>query len=260
MKYSPAVWNGSLRAHDIRFILRFYLDYLYSIFLILRFNARQGQSQESLELLLASAKDVLSTVLVFNEQRELMREVRSDFSAVFLPYGLPCADVLDVELMYRPSSFSLGSSPNANPGPVRGPGPGPGPGGRPRPVRAQVIRDLTVYVSCLRWMPGRGGNSAEFSRDVQARLTQIMDQIIDAPLGGSAAGGNNNNNTGNNSNGTNGGGGALADDDQVGGGSCLLRGRESLDPSATNLNHLFFDWDTSMYSNSQLDLFSQSLM
>lgn len=58
------------------------MDYIYSIFLIFRFNARQDQSPESLELLLSAAKDVLSTVLIFNEQRERLREVRSDFSAI----------------------------------------------------------------------------------------------------------------------------------------------------------------------------------
>ena len=184
-----------MTSHDIWFLLRFYLDYLYSSFLIFRFNARQDQSPESIELLLAAAKDVLSTVLVFNEQRELMREVRSDFSAVvrphppffsisvssltppnqFLPYGLPCADTLAAELMYRPSSFALSnSSPAAPPG---------GPSIRPRLVRAEAIRDLTIYVSCLGWMPGRNGNSSEFSRQVQARLTQILDQIIDSHPG-----------------------------------------------------------------------------
>ena len=67
---------------------------------------------------------------------------------------------------------------------------------------------------------------------MQSRLTQILGQIIDAPLGSSPS---------------------MA---EVGDPS--LSGRESLDPSTTN--HLFFDWDTSMYSDSQLDLFSQSLM
>ncbi|KAK1751375.1 hypothetical protein QBC47DRAFT_417294 [Echria macrotheca] len=214
VKYSPTVWTSSIRPHDIWFLIRFYLDYLYSMFLVFRFNARQDQSQESQQLLLSAAKDVLATVLVFNEHRELMREVRSDFSAVFLPYGLPCADVLAVELMYRPTSFSVG------------------PGDGSRLVRAEVIRDLNLYVSCLSWMPGRGGNSNEFSREVQARLTQILDQIIDG-TGGSppvvTA--------------------ELQDSTEV-----------RLDVVA-NLNHqLFFDWDTNMYLDSQLDLFSQSLV
>jgi hypothetical protein len=82
MKYSPSVWDGSMAPHDIWFLLRFHLDYLFSRFLVFRFNARQDQSPESIQLLLSAANDVLSIVLVFNEHRELMREVRSDFSAV----------------------------------------------------------------------------------------------------------------------------------------------------------------------------------
>ena len=236
-----------MTSHDIWFLLRFYLDYLFSSFLIFRFNARQDQSPESVELLLSAAKDVLSIVLVFNEQRELMREVRSDFSAVvspippqgylflpshlstsqFLPYGLPCADTLAAELLYRPSSFT------------RGPASGLGPSGRPQLVRAEVIRELTIYVSCLSWMPGRGGNSSEFSRQVQGRLSQILDQIIDPPLNSPLPSGNS------------------ALNDMRG---PELRGRELMDPAVANANHLFFDWDTSMFLDSQLDLFSQSLL
>ncbi|KAL2130088.1 hypothetical protein VTI74DRAFT_6909 [Chaetomium olivicolor] len=224
MKYTPAVWNGSMTFHDIWFLLRFYLDYLYSRFLIFRFNARQDHSRESIKLLLCAAKDVLSTVLVFNEQREIMREVRSDFSAVFLPYGLPCADTLAAELMYRPSSF-IPSGPN----------------GRPRLVRAEVIRELTIYASCLSWMPGRAGNSSEFSREVQGRLMQILDQIIDSPALSSPPPANN---------------AALPEMRDPG-----LWGRESMDPvTMANANHLFFDWDMSMYLDSQLDVFSQSLL
>ena len=120
-----------------------------------------------------------------------MREVRSDFSAVvcsplflyfhyflfsmkedrigdsysFYHKPLSFSDALAVELMYRPSSFALSQ-------------------GGPRLVHAEVIRDLNIYVSCLSWMSGRGGNSKEFSTEVQGRLTQILDQIIDG-MGGS---------------------------------------------------------------------------
>lgn len=136
--------------------------------------------------------------------------------------------------MYRPSSFALYS-------PGCGPGPGPGPSGRPRLVRAEVIRDLTIYVSCLSWMPGRNGNSSEFSRQVQERLTQILDQIIDPPLTSPPPLGN-----------------AMSDMRDPGPGLCA---RESMGPAAVaSMNHLFFDWDFTMYLDSQLDLFSQSLL
>lgn len=107
--------------------------------------------------------------------------------------------------------------------------------GQSRLVRSVVIRELTVYVSCLSWMPGRGGSSSEFSRQVQARLTQVLDQIIDAPLGA-------NNNSNHN---------ALTEVRDPSG---------PLDPTAVNLNHLISDWDFTMYSDSQLDWLPQSLM
>ncbi len=129
--------------------------------------------------------------------------------------------------MYRPSSFG------------RGAGGGLGPSGRPLLVRAEVIRELTIYVSCLSWMPGRGGNSSEFSRQVQGRLTQILDQIIDPPLSSPPPPGN-----------------TLNEMPDPG-----LRGGAMMDPAVVaNANHLFFDWDTSMFLDAQLDLFGQSLV
>ncbi len=126
--------------------------------------------------------------------------------------------------MYRPSSFARGSAG------------GLGPSGRPLLVRAEIIRELTIYVSCLSWMPGRGGNSSEFSRQVQVRLTQILDQIIDPPL-------------------------VTTPPAPVGEMSDAgLRGREMVDPAAAGANHLFFEWDTSMFLDAQLDLFGQSLL
>jgi hypothetical protein len=95
VKYSPAVWDQSLSSFDIWFLLGSNLDYLYSKFLIFRCNARQDQSQETLQLLCLAARDVLSAVLTFNEHREQMREVRSDFSAVV-------SAVLRVSLRYPP--------------------------------------------------------------------------------------------------------------------------------------------------------------
>jgi len=122
--------------------------------------------------------------------------------------------------MYRPSSFSLGT--------------GSSPGSPSCLLRAEVIRELTVYVSCLSWMPGPGGNSLEFSKEVQSRLTHILDQIINTSPRSSHT--------------------ATEMRDQG------LGGRESLDPSVMGVNDIIFDWDTIMYSDSQLDLFSQSLI
>lgn len=242
MKYTPTVWNKIICPHDIWFLLRFYLDYLYTIFLIFRANVKDDQSPESFQLFLSAAKDVLSTVLELNEHRDMMREVRSDFTAVvsdapsatslspaplvnlasqFLPFGLPCADVLAAELRHRPCSFSLADDSTLGP--------------RPRLVRSDVIRDLTVFVSCLSWVAGQKGASSDFCKETQGRLSKILDQIIDTPLGSTANA-------------------AAAD-----AWDPMLQRRECPDVFATSLNHLFFDWDISTYPDLQLDLFSESL-
>ncbi|KAK0646731.1 hypothetical protein B0T16DRAFT_414174 [Cercophora newfieldiana] len=225
MKYTPAVWTAGMCPHEIWFLIQFYMDYLYSIFLIYRFNARHDQSVETLAGLLSAAKSVLSTVLAFNEHRETMRQVRNDFSSIFLPYGLPCADILAMELLYRPEMFSRFDS---------------GIDGGSGIVRAELIRELTVYISCLSWMPGRDGNSVSFSREVQERLTKVLDQIIDSSSDSPSP--------------------AYA---MTGLQDARLRVgmmADVPDTAGPNFNHLFFDWDTTMYLDSQLDLFSQSLM
>ena len=70
------------------FILSFYLDYQYTKFLIRRISPDEGHSLESLDMLIAAAKDVLSTVLVFNERREQLREVRADLSGIVRPLSI----------------------------------------------------------------------------------------------------------------------------------------------------------------------------
>ena len=67
-------------------------------------------------------------------------------------------------------------------------------------------------------------------------MTQILDQIIDPPL-------------------------VTTPPAPVGEMSDAgLRGREMVDPAAAGANHLFFEWDTSMFLDAQLDLFGQSLL
>ncbi|KAH6629930.1 hypothetical protein B0J18DRAFT_474431 [Chaetomium sp. MPI-SDFR-AT-0129] len=230
MKYSSAVTStATLSPHDTWFLLGFYIDYLYSTFLVFRSKAQQDQSPETLEMLLFAAKDVLSTVLIFNEQRELLREVRSDFSAVFLPYGLPCADVLATELLRRsvPFPYPVGSAGSAG----------------PHLPRSEVIRELTVYVSCLGWVPRRGSHNSKFCKEVQARLTRVLDQIIDAPLPPPQAEETLPD---------------VRDQEGDGGQSHAMLGYPG--QAASNLNPFLIDLETGMFLDSQLDLFSQALL
>ncbi len=165
----------------------------------------------------------------------------------FLPYGLPCADVLAAELLRRPpqSPFPLG----------------------PR-VRAEIIRELAVYTSCLSWVPRRGGSNYEFCLEAQGRLTRVLDRILEAaPLASRACG-----NPPDSSLFLSGDGdvedgrvGVTAPDVQGNMSGCVgdHTASELVDPSsssAIDLNRHLFDWDVNLYWDSQLDLFSQSLI
>ncbi|KAF7596683.1 hypothetical protein BBP40_000606 [Aspergillus hancockii] len=158
MKYSPDMWNGRLSCQDILSLLSNYLDYLHSMFLLHRLTAQSLPEEKPQELLLV-AKEILSTVVVINEERERLREVRSDFSSIFLPYGLPSAELLAMELLHPSNSPSAPS--------------------HPRLPRAEIIRELTLYISCLSWVARPGSGNFGFCKRVKAKLTRILDQIID---------------------------------------------------------------------------------
>ncbi|KAH8690727.1 hypothetical protein BGW36DRAFT_328638 [Talaromyces proteolyticus] len=158
MKYSSDMWQSSMSCQYILPLLWFYIDYQYSTFLIYRLTSPdpfRGSSAQILQV----ARNILSTILVINDERDRAREIRSDFTSVFLPYGLPCVEVLTMELLHRPSLSTHNSE-------YRFP-------------RAEIIRDLTVYVSCLGWVARPGGGNFEFCKEVKAKLTRILDQIID---------------------------------------------------------------------------------
>ncbi|OGM41845.1 hypothetical protein ABOM_009633 [Aspergillus bombycis] len=159
MKYSPEMWNEQMPCQDIVALLSVYLDYLHSIFLLHRFATQECQNEIPKELLLV-AKTILSTVLVINEHRERAKEVRSDFSSIFLPYGLPSAELLATELLQ--SSNPLLSRPTY-----------------PGLPRAEIIRELTLYISCLSWVARPGSGNLGFCKKVKAKLTRILDQILD---------------------------------------------------------------------------------
>lgn len=169
-----------MSCQDVLSLLLLYLDYMYSTFLIYRLTAHDP-SEGSSERLLLVAKNIISTLLKLNDERERVKEVRSDFFTFvgierstfsspltpliarltqFLPYGLPSAEVLTKELLRRPS---LGTDPAET-----------------RLPRAEIIRELTVYTSCLSWAARPGSWNAEFCKEVKAKLIRILDQIINS--------------------------------------------------------------------------------
>ncbi|PWY68480.1 hypothetical protein BO70DRAFT_400397 [Aspergillus heteromorphus CBS 117.55] len=139
VKYSPDMWSGPHRCNDTLVLLSVYLDYLHSTFLLHRFTA-QGMPGGKSQALCLVAKNILSTIL-------------------FLPYGLPSAQLLSMELLHRSTSLSI---PTTLPFP-----------------RAEVIRELTLFVSCLSWVSRPGNCNFGYCNQIKAKLTRTLDQILD---------------------------------------------------------------------------------
>ncbi|PYH92931.1 hypothetical protein BO71DRAFT_12105 [Aspergillus ellipticus CBS 707.79] len=158
LKYSPDMWDGSRPPNAIVGLLITYLDYLHSTFLLHRLTV-QGMMVTKSQGLYAVAKTILSTVLVINEERERLRAFRDDFSNIFLPYGLPSAQLLSMELLHRSSSPSISATPGIS--------------------RAEVIRELTLFVSCLSWAARPGSCNYGYCNQIKAKLTRTLDQILD---------------------------------------------------------------------------------
>lgn len=77
MKYSVDMWHTPtlMHSHQLLVLLTLNLDYLHSIFLLHRLIS--GDRSTNVFIV---AKDILSTILVINDERERLREIRNDFT------------------------------------------------------------------------------------------------------------------------------------------------------------------------------------
>ncbi|PYI19636.1 hypothetical protein BO99DRAFT_432544 [Aspergillus violaceofuscus CBS 115571] len=160
MKYTSDMWQMPLGCAETLTHLYNYLDFLHCRFLTLRL-AQHDTSQECSHLLIVVAQEVLSTLLVLNEERDRVREVTTDLAPIFLPYGLPSAEILLSEML-RYGSSAVGNRDMY-----------------PSLSHAKALRNLTVYVSCLSWVSPRGTRNSSCCKKAQARLEQLLDRILD---------------------------------------------------------------------------------
>ncbi|KAI2678559.1 transcriptional regulator family: Fungal Specific TF [Penicillium roqueforti] len=137
-------------------IVYFYLDYLYTSFLLYRAvvkNTNTGQAD-----LCDVSRRVLAIVIQINSFRTPMVDLDRHFSWIVLTYGVPSASVLLLELLRQ----SHESGPHAVPLP-----------------RAELIRNLSVFISFLSWVAGPGHGNYHTCKQAEKKLSRILDQLLD---------------------------------------------------------------------------------
>jgi hypothetical protein len=83
------MWTELVPYQNVWFLFALYLEHRYSLFLVHRLRAQKSPSNPRANLL-SVAKDILSTVLVLNRERERLRAIRGDLSSVV---GFFCCSV-----------------------------------------------------------------------------------------------------------------------------------------------------------------------
>ncbi|CAG7917568.1 unnamed protein product [Penicillium olsonii] len=142
--------------HGALAITYFYLHYLYTCFLLYRAvvkgtNTGQGD-------LCDVSRRILAIVIQINSSRTPMVDLDRHFSWIVLTFGVPSASVLLLELLRQSSE--------------------PGPHAVPLP-RAELIRNLSVFVSFLSWVAVPGHGNYKTCKQAEKKLARILDQILD---------------------------------------------------------------------------------
>ncbi|WEW60457.1 hypothetical protein PRK78_005943 [Emydomyces testavorans] len=138
-------------------MLVIYLEYLHSLFQIQRILCQQNLAESS--SLLSTSMQLLSTVLHLLKQPEPTPEMQTNFSWIFLFYGLPAAGVLASEL-YQSTLSAL-------PWPASS-----------TPPRSQIIRDLDMIIS---WFETTTLPPSATSR-VCVEITKVLSRLLDDTL------------------------------------------------------------------------------
>ncbi|CAL5870326.1 uncharacterized protein PFLUO_LOCUS4562 [Penicillium psychrofluorescens] len=133
-----------------------YLDYLYTFFLLQRSLIKHTNTGQ--EALLDISRQLLSMVIQISSVRNPLVDMDRHFSWIVLSYGLPSASVLLIELLRQSHE--------------------PGPHATPLP-RAELIRNLSVFVSFLSWVSRPGHGNYHTCKEAEKKLSYILDQLLD---------------------------------------------------------------------------------
>ncbi|PYH92072.1 hypothetical protein BO71DRAFT_432238 [Aspergillus ellipticus CBS 707.79] len=110
------------------------------------------------EALFDTSRQILSIIIETNGDQDSVLDMRRHHAWVLLCYGLPSASVLTLELLYQ--NQGLGTYSTVLP-------------------RAEIIRNLSVFVSCLSWVARPGHGNYHTCKAAERKLSHILDQILD---------------------------------------------------------------------------------
>jgi hypothetical protein len=147
-------WTELDPAITIRMISS-YLEYLHMEFSMQRLLRRQTEA--AIPAMLEFSMKLLSTVLVFNKQRQQAYSIQRHFPTIMLYFCLPSAGVLALELR----RCTLENRPL--PGTVS---------------RADVIRNLSVLISCLEWVVLPGDGNHRLCKELNQMMALVLDEVL----------------------------------------------------------------------------------
>ncbi|KAI9928962.1 hypothetical protein MW887_001355 [Aspergillus wentii] len=110
------------------------------------------------EPLFDTSRQLLSIIIKISAERDPLLDMSRHYAWIVLSYGLPSASLLILELLHQ--NQGLGPHPIALP-------------------RAELIRNLSIFISCLSWVARPGHGNYHTCKQVEKRLSQILDQILD---------------------------------------------------------------------------------
>ncbi|KAJ5760855.1 hypothetical protein N7520_008011 [Penicillium odoratum] len=142
--------------HGWLMIVYLYLNYLYTCFLLQRALIKHTNTGQA--ALCDVSRRVLAIVITITSQRNPMMDLDRHYSWIALTYGLPSASVLLVELLHQSHE------------------PGPHTINLPR---AELIRNISVFVSILSWVSRPGHGNYHQCKDAEKKLSRILDQLLD---------------------------------------------------------------------------------
>ncbi|KAF2652265.1 hypothetical protein K491DRAFT_719106 [Lophiostoma macrostomum CBS 122681] len=147
-------WTELDPAITIRMISS-YLEYLHMEFSMQRLLRRQTEA--AIPAMLEFSMKLLSTVLVFNKQRQQAYAIQRHYPTIMLYFCLPSAGVLALELR----RCTLENRPL--PGTVS---------------RADVIRNLSVLISCLEWVVLPGDGNHRLCKELNQMMALVLDEVL----------------------------------------------------------------------------------